>query len=152
MFEALRHLRIEQVFSVGNSLALSGWAGLVAAALWSVPRRVAMAWAGIVVPMLLAAAYVVVLVLGSDALQRDSFGSIAGVRALFASDRMLVAGWLHYLAFDLFVGAWIVRDAINAGVPGWLRVLPLPLTFLFGPAGLLLHFLIRSGRAVVLRR
>ena len=58
----------------------------------------------------------------------------------------MVAGWAHYLAFDLFVGAWIVEDALKRGAPAWLRMVPLPLTLMFGPAGLLLYL---AGRTVV---
>jgi Domain of unknown function (DUF4281) len=71
------------------------------------------------------------------------FGSIDQVRALFADDSALAAGWLHYLAFDLFVGAWIVRDAATRQLPGLLVLPCLPLTFLFGPAGLLAYFAVR---------
>ena len=58
---------------------------------------------------------------------------------------MLVAGWVHYLAFDLFVGSWEVRDARESGVPHVFVVPALALTFLFGPAGLLLYFLTRTA-------
>ena len=56
---------------------------------------------------------------------------------LFDSPGVALAGWVHYLAFDLLVGAWIVRTARSEGV-AHLLVLPcLALTFLFGPAGFL---------------
>jgi len=55
----------------------------------------------------------------------------------------LLAGWVHYLAFDLFVGSWEARDALSHRIPH-LAVIPcLLLTFLFGPAGLLLYLLLR---------
>jgi hypothetical protein len=73
------------------------------------------------------------------------FGSIEEVRTLFANDAALAAGWLHYLAFDLFVGAWIVREGRRVGLPAILILPCLPLTFLFGPAGFLLFFLLRAG-------
>ena len=70
------------------------------------------------------------------------FGSLAEVRQLFERPGLLAAGWLHYLAFDLFVGTWIARDAAQRGLPH-LAVLPcLALTFLFGPAGLLAYALL----------
>ena len=56
---------------------------------------------------------------------------------------MLLAGWTHYLAFDLFIGGWEVRDAQRRGIPHLLVVPALVLTFLFGPAGLLLYLAIR---------
>jgi hypothetical protein len=74
---------------------------------------------------------------------KGGFGSIAEVRSLFQSDAALTAGWLHYLAFDLFVGTWIVRDGSQRGVWGLALVPSLILTFLFGPAGFLLYSLTR---------
>ena len=71
------------------------------------------------------------------------FGSVAQVRNLFASDAALVAGWLHYLAFDLFVGTWIVRTGLAERLPRLLLLICLPATFLFGPAGLLIFFGLR---------
>jgi hypothetical protein len=74
------------------------------------------------------------------------FNSLAGVGRLFADPYVLLGGWIHYLAFDLFVGAWIARDAQRAGIPH-LAILPcLLLSFLLGPAGLLLYWLIRGIR------
>ena len=65
-----------------------------------------------------------------------------GPRAL-RERRALAAGWLHYLAFDLFVGAFIARDGLERGVPALLILLCLPLTLLFGPLGLLLYLILR---------
>ena len=57
---------------------------------------------------------------------------------------LLLAGWIHYLAFDLLVGSWEVRDARERGI-GHLLVVPcLILTFLFGPAGWLLYLGVRT--------
>jgi hypothetical protein len=72
------------------------------------------------------------------------FGSIAEVRALFSKDELLLAGWLHYLAFDLFIGAWIARQADALGYPRALQAVVLLATFMFGPVGLVLFLAIRS--------
>jgi hypothetical protein len=66
------------------------------------------------------------------------------VSALFSNPWVLLAGWTHYLAFDLFIGGWEVRDAQRRGIPHLFIVPALVLTFLFGPAGLLLYLAIRS--------
>ena len=52
---------------------------------------------------------------------------------------MFAAAWVHYLAFDMVVGAWIARDSVRLGIPWWLRTLALVLTFVAGPVGLLVH-------------
>ena len=73
------------------------------------------------------------------------FGSLDEVAALFRSRELLLAGWLHYLAFDLFVGAWEVRRGREAGVPFLLVAPCLLLTFLFGPAGLLAFLILLAA-------
>ena len=65
-------------------------------------------------------------------------------RCCLPSPSAVMAGWIHFLAFDLFVGAWICRTARASGIP-FLLVLPtLPLTFLFGPAGYLAFVAVRG--------
>lgn len=130
----------ETIFSVANLIALLGWLLLI-----FVPHRKI---TGVVIHQgvlmaLLGAAYVVFIVQGMSSGSGGDFSSIAGVRQLFATDAALLAGWLHYLAFDLFVGAWITRDARRQGIPHWAIVLPLLLTFMLGPAGFLVYFILR---------
>jgi hypothetical protein len=69
---------------------------------------------------------------------------VSEVRALFANDFALTAGWVHYLAFDLFVGTWIARTGLEAGLPRPLLLPCLALTFMLGPAGLLAYLLLRA--------
>ena len=95
---------------------------------------------------MLAIAYVLLIAAGLGAAERGGFGSIAELRALFANDAALAAGWIHYLAFDLFVGSWIVRDGLDRGLHGLLLAPCLVLAFLFGPAGFLLFLLVRLTR------
>jgi hypothetical protein len=72
------------------------------------------------------------------------FSSLDEVASLFRNPWLLLAGWIHYLAFDLLIGTWEVRDARSRGI-SHLLVLPcLALTFLFGPAGWLLYLAVRS--------
>jgi hypothetical protein len=63
---------------------------------------------------------------------------------LFTDPAIALAGWLHYLAFDLFVGAWITRTAQAARIPHLLILPCLVLTFLFGPAGFLAFTALRA--------
>lgn len=139
----------DALFSYGGLLAMAGWLALLAS-LFIAPIR-AWTWriTGIASPALLAIAYIVLLSRGWGASSDGGFGSIDEVRALFANDDALAAGWLHYLAFDLFVGTWIARAGIAKGMHPLLLLPCLPLTFLFGPAGLLLAVVIMlaSGRS-----
>jgi hypothetical protein len=129
----------EQLFSMLNLMAMVSWLPLV-----FLPRvRWATAVVPVVMPAVLAAVYVA-LVAAALPGSEGGFSSLAGVRALFDNPWGLLAGWTHYLAFDLFIGGWEVRDAQRRGIPHVIVVPVLVLTFLLGPAGLLLHLAIRS--------
>ena len=133
----------ESIFTLLNSIALVAWL-LIAI----FPRRplVVQTIAGAAVPAFFAVAYVAMIASawgGSE----GSFSSLQGVAALFENPWLLLAGWTHYLAFDLLVGVWEVRDASGRGLPH-VMVLPcLLLTFLFGPAGWLLYLVLRRVRS-----
>ena len=102
-----------QVFGIANPFALIGWAILVAAIVFGRPW-LRDAIAGTLWPFALSALYIAALAIGWGEASGGS-SSLADVRSLFASDWMLLAGWVHYLAFDLFVGAWIAGETERAG-------------------------------------
>jgi hypothetical protein len=134
-----------QIFSLANPFALLGWIVLVAAIVLKRPwwRDVI---AGIVWPLLLSALYIAALAVGWGA-TGGNFSSLAGVRQLFAGDWTLLAGWVHYLAFDLFIGAWIAAQADKVGLSRLFLIPVLPLTFLFGPMGFFLFIVLRRAFA-----
>lgn len=130
------------VFGFANNFGLLAWLALLASLF--VPRIRAWTWPAtqFAVPGLWGVLYVALLVQGMPETE-GSFSSIEGVRSLFASDSALTAGWLHYLAFDLFVGTWIARDSVERRIHGLLVAPCLALTLMFGPSGLLLYLLLR---------
>jgi hypothetical protein len=138
-----------QFFSLAGLVAMAGWLALLASLFVKPMRTWTWRITGIVIPALIAIGYIVLLARGWGASPDGGFGSIEQVRALFASDDALAAGWLHYLAFDLFVGTWIARAGIAKGMHPLLLLPCLPLTFLFGPAGLLLAVVVMlaSGKS-----
>ncbi|MEM9311991.1 MAG: ABA4-like family protein [Pseudomonadota bacterium] len=75
------------------------------------------------------------------------FTTIEGIRSIFACDVGVVIGWTHYLAFDLFVGLWIARDADAKFFSRWAQAPILLATFLAGPLGLIIWLVIREPRA-----
>lgn len=85
------------------------------------------------------------IALTADAPAGAGMGSLAGLQAAFADPRALLAGWVHYLVFDLFVGAWITRDARRNALPHPAIVVPLVLTLLAGPFGLLLYLVLKGA-------
>jgi len=134
----------ELVFSLANGIAALAWLALAASpagARWAPGvRRVA----GRLVPLIFAVVYVALF--AGTGMAGGGFDSLAAVKRLMAVPALLTAGWLHYLAFDLFVGAWIAERAAALGLPH-LVVLPLlALTFLFGPAGLLAFAVLSAFR------
>lgn len=129
----------ELVFRCANALALLGWILLVFFG-WN--RRVSGLVTAVALPLLFAALYTLLFALHAGE-SGGSFNSLSGVAALFANRWFLLTGWVHYLAFDLFVGSWEARDAASHRIPHWAVIPCLILTFLFGPVGLLLYFLLR---------
>jgi hypothetical protein len=132
----------DMIFSASNMLTLVGWVALLASPFMP---RIADRIAGLAIPGLLAIAYTgLILAFWSSA--KGGYDSLDNVAALFQTRELLLAGWIHYLAFDLFVGSWIVRTARQTAVPFWMVVPCLVLTFLFGPIGLLLFLVLRAAR------
>ena len=137
---------LETLFSHAGLIAMIGWLILIIG-----PRR----WPSLSV----FAAYVfpAVLSLGYAILMLRHFGSAEGgyntlddVRLLLSNDHILLAGWVHYLAFDLFIGAWISRRADDARISRLVQAPLLALTFIFGPLGFLLFLMVRKVRDGVL--
>jgi hypothetical protein len=131
----------ESVFQAANMLTLAAWVLLATRPRAAMVQRLA----GTVAPVMLAVTYSVLAALFIGRGTGD-FNSLAGVSALFANPWLLLAGWIHYLAFDLLTGVWEVRDAARRGVPHWLVLPCLVLTFLLGPAGWLLYQAVRRSR------
>lgn len=130
----------ETAFALANTAVLPGWAILILA-----PRR--WPWLNaipaLVLPALLSVLYTV-FVLAHFAEAGGGYGSIADVRQLFASDAVLTAGWVHYLAFDLFVGAVLARRMDRAQISRLIQGFILPTVFLFGPLGLFLALAVET--------
>lgn len=140
----------ELVFSLASGLAMMSWLALAVSpyrAPWAARARFA---AGRIVPLIFAIAYVALF--AAKGMGNGGFDSIEAVQRLFAVPELLTAGWLHYLAFDLFVGAWIAERAGALRIPHLLILPLLLLTFLFGPAGLLAFAVLRGLQQLRHRR
>ena len=129
----------DTLFNASGRLAMAGWILLVFAPRWRWSQRIA----SVIIPFTLAIFYLALIVL-HFAKSPGGFGTLGQVSLLFQNPWLLLAGWIHYLAFDLFIGAWQVRQAQRFGISHFLVIPCLLLTFLFGPVGLLLFWTIRS--------
>jgi hypothetical protein len=133
-------MNITQVFSAVSGLAAMQWLLLIVAPKWKVTQCLIRFAA---VPLLLAVTYSIYIA-GFFNIRGGGFGSIQEVRTLFANDNMLLAGWVHYLAFDLLIGFSIVKSAQDKAISHWLIIPCMVLTFMFGPCGYLLYQMIQK--------
>lgn len=131
----------DEAFAIAGRLAILGWLSLILLPRW---RGVSAALAGWIIPSLLSLGYLVLIaVYWHEA--KGGFATLDSVAALFAAKPLLLAGWVHYLAFDLFLGNWILRRSQQEAIPHWLMLPALALTFLFGPIGYLAWLLLRTS-------
>ena len=135
----------DRLFEIASTAVLIGWLALVVAPLRrglavSVARWVAVILCGCYFAM------VAVGLAGPGMPAGASFDLLEGVRLLLSTPQALLAGWVHYLAFDLFVASWQIEDAPAANIPHWLLLPCLVLTFVAGPVGLLLYFILKAAR------
>ena len=133
-------MTLEQLFTFCNTTALAAWLLLIAAPRWRWTGRLVRSGAA---SLLFALVYAVLIVPGLTGAE-GGFGTLAEVGKLFEHPTARLAGWVHYLAFDLFVGVWETEDARRAGIRHALVVPSLILTFLAGPAGLLAYLVTRA--------
>jgi hypothetical protein len=131
----------EALFSLASAAVLPGWALLVLVPRWKWTARLV---GPVLIPALLSLFYLYLLA-ARWAILAGGFGSLATVRRLFDDPAVLLAGWVHYLAFDLFIGSWEVRDAQRLALPHLLVVPCLLLTLLFGPVGFLSYLVVRGS-------
>ncbi len=134
-------MSLEGLFSLAGSAAMVGWLALALVPLrFAAPRVIAVTIAGGI-----AALYTALI--GVYWTQgQGGFGSLAQVAQLFQTPGLLLAGWVHYLAFDLLVGTWEREEARRIGLPQLALVPCLVLTFLFGPLGWLVFMALRLAR------
>lgn len=130
------------LFQTATATVLPAWLLLIFLPRW---RWSAGLIVGSMVPALLSVLYAAIIIVhwsGSE----GGFGTLGEVSTLFHDPWLLLAGWVHYLAFDLFIGAWEVRDSQRRKIPHLLVVPCLLFTFVFGPVGLLMYLALRGIR------
>jgi hypothetical protein len=131
------------LFSATNAISLVAWGLLILGPRG--PRTAAIIlYLGV---GLLCLAYAIMFAVQIEGVVQGDFTGIEGIRALFATDGGIVIGWTHYLAFDLFIGQWIAKDADHKGFSRLAQGPVLLLTLFAGPIGLLIWLVIRERRA-----
>ncbi len=130
----------DAIFTFGNSFVLIGWLLLIVVPKWKHTQTIVI----MCVVSVLAVCYTFLILKDIQNFNADSFSTLANVKALFESDGAVAAGWLHYLTFDLFIGAYIVKKSIGLGLSRWVYTLILPFSFIFAPIGLLIFLIVKT--------
>lgn len=126
------------LFNISQTIAIIGWGLLIfipgwKSASWIIRR--------LFIPLLLSLIYLVVFLVNIGPAE-GGFSSLAEIRMLFNNDYLLLIGWVHYLAFDLFVGTWLLNHGRKHNYNRFLIIPCLLLTLFAGPIGFLVYFLI----------
>ena len=138
---------LEASFSHAGLIAMIGWAILIFG-----PRRWPWlsAFPTYVFPAVLSLGYAI-LILRHFGTAEGGYNTLADVAKLVSNDHVLLAGWVHYLAFDLFIGAWISRQADDASISRLVQAPILVTTFMCGPFGLLLFLIVWKAQNLTLQ-
>ncbi|MCX2483240.1 ABA4-like family protein [Pedobacter sp. MR2016-24] len=135
-------METSQIFSLVSSLAAVQWLLLIILPKWRVTLWLI---SYPLVPIVLSVIYCIYIT-GFFSISGGGYGSLQQVRTLFANDSLLLAGWVHYLAFDLLIGFAIIRSSQERNISHWLVIPCLVMTFMFGPVGFLLYQIIKKIR------
>jgi len=133
-------MNLDTLFTVVNTGVLPFWLLILVAPRWVWTERLTHS---VVVVSLYAPVYLWLFATGSGG--DGDFSSLEGVMALFARPEAALAGWIHYLVFDLFVGAWISRDAVRRGIHPLIVAPCLLFTLMLGPVGLGMYAAVRGA-------
>ena len=68
---------------------------------------------------------------------------VENISDLFEDKSYLIMFWIHFISINLFTGGWIVKDSQKFSINKFFLIAPLVVTYLIGPLGLLLYWLIR---------
>ena len=138
----------ETLFSIANAWVIPGWLLLLIVPNWKYTTRLIL----YLLILVLSVTYTWMLFTGLENMDTDSFSSLASITSMFSDPAAALTGWIHYLAFDLFVGMMITIDARRIGLHRLIMIIPLFFTFMTGPFGLLIYLVMRyfqTGRAEV---
>jgi len=137
-------MNLELVYQVANLLVLPAWVAMLFKPSWRFGSDVL---APVITPAFMALLYTGFLVSTIVNPGPGSFGSLAGLSAMFSADTAMMTGWLHYLVTDVFIGAWALRESRRLGIRHGVMVPVLLLLLFMLPVGLLAYFGVRARHA-----
>jgi hypothetical protein len=133
-------MKPDLLFQICNSIAPIGWILMIIAPRWRWTKTIVLTG---VLPIMLGLVYLTLIVLFFGEGEGD-FSSLQGVMKLFTSPWGVTAGWIHYLVFDMFVGSWELSNGQKNEIPHYMIIPCLVFTFLFGPIGMIMFYLLRA--------
>lgn len=131
---------MDALFQLANAAAMIAWILLIVIPHKKITKM--LVHSGFVI-LVFAAVYSMMIWSTFKLDMMGDFSSLAGVMKLFTSPVGVTVGWIHYLAFDLFVGLWITKEGLKTGMPRWMLIPSQVCTFMFGPMGLLIFYAFR---------
>ncbi|SRR6266851_184388 len=134
------------LFRLSNVLVLPFWALMILLPRWRWTTRVIRSPFVSGTPAALYAALVLPRL--GEIWPAVSRPTLSGIAVLLGSPAGATIAWVHFLAFDLFVGRWIYLDSQERRVSAWLLAPVLFLTLMLGPAGFLFYVVVRPVLAV----
>lgn len=134
-------MKTAEIFSIANSMAMPMWLLMIILPKWKVTRFLIDYK---VIPLLLSVIYAFYMIYHIQTGAGLDFGNLSSVMALFTLENAVMAGWVHYLAFDLLIGMWMLNENQKLGIHQLLMAPCLFATFMLGPVGFLLFMIIRT--------
>lgn len=129
------------VFSIANLMVMPMWLLMLFLPKWKATRFLIDFK---VIPLALAVIYAIYILLAIRMGGMMDFSSLESVMTLFTEENAVVAGWVHYLAFDLLIGMWMLNQNKELGISQFIMAPCLLLTFMLGPVGFLLFMLVKT--------
>jgi Domain of unknown function (DUF4281) len=132
---------METVFSLSGVLVMPIWLAMILVPGWSVTRRVVASPLVALAPALLYAVLVVPRIV--ELLPMLAAPELESIAQLLGTPDGATIAWIHFLAFDVFVGRWVYLDARERKMSAWVSSPILFFVLMFGPLGFLMHLVAR---------
>ncbi|MDX1957850.1 MAG: ABA4-like family protein [Leptospiraceae bacterium] len=129
----------DRMFKIVNIVVIIPWLLMICLPKWNITQFIISKQ---IFPLSLSIFYIIYLAQGFGKAS-GNFMSLNGLSKLFRNDNLLLAGWIHYLVFDLFVGAWEFHDSMASGISHFILIPCLLLTLMFGPVGFLVYSVLK---------
>lgn len=125
----------EHLYEIVNTLILPAWLMIMFASQWRWTNKIVLSG---YYSLAFSVVYLLLIIFNFD-LNNFNFSTLENVKQVFTNDYFLLAGWVHYLAFDLLIAAWIVKDSKENNVQSLILLPILAFTFYLGPIGYLFY-------------